>query len=144
MPSKNSEIFNFNYSAQVLLIFLSYLGEDCDLNECLLNKLLIFFNDLECLQFFVFMIKYFDNFPEGSPAYSLQYLIAVGNMIAQLIFIELTKLQSRITRRITTPRHHCSCTPCAQSSGQIFQSLIISITICLPSILRFEESFLYY
>jgi hypothetical protein len=60
---------------------------------------LILFDDFECLKLFGLVIKHFEDFSKSSIIYRLNDLIPIGNVIAYLILIKLTKLYAIITHR---------------------------------------------
>lgn len=97
MLPKHREILYLDNPTQVLFISFSNLSQNGDFHQSLLHNLLAPLDNLQRLHFLCLMIVHLDHFSKGSTIDGLNDLIAIRNMIPNLILIELTKLYSKIT-----------------------------------------------
>lgn len=89
MIAEDSKIFDANYPIHVGLVFFFDLGENGHFCVGLLHYVLAFFHDLQGQMLLGLVIEDLDDFTKGSLVDRLDYLITIGNMIADFVFVEL-------------------------------------------------------
>lgn len=88
--SKDGEIFDPDHSAKISFIFLSDLGQNCDLHKSLLHQLLTPLGNLQGHQFLCFVIENFDHLAEWPLIDRFYDFVAISYMVADLILVKLT------------------------------------------------------
>lgn len=87
--AEDCKVFDADNAIHVWLVFLFDLGQNGHLGVSLLHDVLTFLYYFQGQMFFGLVIEYLDDFAKGSLVNRFDYLIAIGNMIADLIFVEL-------------------------------------------------------
>ena len=92
MSSENSEVFDLDYSAEVIFVFFIDMGQERYLDKGLFDKLLSLFYYFHCQKFFVFMIEYLQHLSKSAFVYRTYYLIPVTYVVTRLIHVKITTL----------------------------------------------------
>lgn len=92
MAAKYGEIFDSHNIVDILGVSLFNVGQNCHLHIRLLHDLCRFFNHLNCHLFSCFMVADSQNFSEWAFIDWIENLVAVGQVISQLVLIELSGL----------------------------------------------------
>lgn len=93
---EDGKILDPDHSAKVGLVPLLDLGEYGYFFECLLDEFLALLDYFDREELLAFVVVDLDDFAEGASVDGVDDLVAVGKVIANLILIEFTTLQSKL------------------------------------------------
>lgn len=87
--AEDGKVFDANNAIYIRLVFFFDLGEDGHLSVGLLHDVLALFHNLQGQMLLGLVVEDLDDFAEGPLVDRLDYLIAIGNMIADFVFVKI-------------------------------------------------------